>query len=79
MLCPPFFLLQICEGKIGAANPKFFVSIKKIDSKQKPPDLAEVGLRPLMFILRNLISGLLHLRQNKKKRVSSVCLRKRSP
>jgi hypothetical protein len=47
---PAIFLLQICEGKIGAANPKFFVSIKKIDSKQKPPDLAEVRLRPFEFL-----------------------------
>jgi len=31
MLCPPFFLLRISEGKIGTANPQFLASFRSVN------------------------------------------------
>jgi len=32
ILCPLYFLLKISEGKIGTANPQYFIIEKRIAS-----------------------------------------------
>jgi hypothetical protein len=31
MLCPPFFLEKIIEGKIGTTNPQFFDNVRSVN------------------------------------------------